>query len=49
MSELQYLRFDLRDGIARPLPQDPEQGRQYYRMHPALRRAATARLRERAG
>ena len=41
--------IDLRDGTARPLPQDPEEGRQYYRMHPALRRAATARLRERAG
>jgi methionyl-tRNA formyltransferase len=41
--------IELRDDTARPLPQDPEEGRQYYRMHPALRRAATARLRERAG
>jgi methionyl-tRNA formyltransferase len=40
---------DLRDGTASPLPQDAAAGRQYYRMHPALRRAAEARLRSRAG
>jgi methionyl-tRNA formyltransferase len=36
--------LELRDGTARPLPQAPEEGRQYYRMHPALRRRAEARL-----
>jgi methionyl-tRNA formyltransferase len=36
----------LRDGTATPRAQEPEAGRQYYRMHPALRRAAEARLRE---
>jgi methionyl-tRNA formyltransferase len=34
----------LRDGGARPASQRPEDGRQYYRMHPALRRLAEARL-----
>jgi methionyl-tRNA formyltransferase len=41
--------LDLRDGNATPVAQDPGQGRQYYRMHPALRRAAEARLRARVG
>jgi hypothetical protein len=36
--------LQLRDGTARPLPQAPDQGRQYYRMHAALRRLADARL-----
>jgi folate-dependent phosphoribosylglycinamide formyltransferase PurN len=40
--------LELRDGTAAPQPQDPAAGRQYYRMHPALRRAAEARLRARA-
>jgi methionyl-tRNA formyltransferase len=39
----------LRDCTARPVVQDPGHGRQYYRMHPVMRRAAEARLRERAG
>jgi formyl transferase-like protein len=36
--------IQLRDGTARPLAQVPGEGRQYYRMHPALRRVADARL-----
>jgi hypothetical protein len=36
--------LQLRDGTSRPLPQAPSEGRQYYRMHPALRRRAEARL-----
>jgi methionyl-tRNA formyltransferase len=36
--------LQLRDGTARRLPQAPEHGRQYYRMHPTLRRLAEARL-----
>jgi methionyl-tRNA formyltransferase len=40
--------LELRDGTARPLPQVPEQGRQYYRMHPSLRRAAEAQLADQA-
>jgi hypothetical protein len=40
--------LELRDGTARPRPQAPEEGRQYYRMHPALRRAAEERLRAQA-
>jgi methionyl-tRNA formyltransferase len=39
--------LQLRDGTARPQPQTPDEGRQYYRMHPALRRRAEARLAER--
>jgi methionyl-tRNA formyltransferase len=39
--------LDLRDGRATPVPQDAADGRQYYRMHPALRRVAEARLRAR--
>ena len=39
--------LDLRDGTATPVPQDAADGRQYYRMHPALRRVAEARLRAR--
>ena len=38
----------LRDGTARPMPQPADQGRQYYRMHPALRRVAEERLRAQA-
>lgn len=38
----------LRDGTARPIPQPADQGRQYYRMHPALRRVAEERLRAQA-
>jgi len=34
----------LRDGTANALPQRPQEGRQYYRMHPVLRRLAEARL-----
>jgi methionyl-tRNA formyltransferase len=41
--------LELRDGSARPLPQAAAAGRQYYRMHPVLRSAAEARLRDRAG
>jgi methionyl-tRNA formyltransferase len=40
--------LQLRDGSARPQPQAPDQGRQYYRMHPALRRLAEARLADQA-
>jgi folate-dependent phosphoribosylglycinamide formyltransferase PurN len=40
---------ELRDGTAKPEAQDSAAGRQYYRMHPAVRRAAEARLRTRAG
>jgi hypothetical protein len=40
--------LQIRGGTARPVPQVPEQGRQYYRMHPALRRAAEARLHDQA-
>jgi folate-dependent phosphoribosylglycinamide formyltransferase PurN len=40
--------LQLRDGTADPRPQLPEQGRQYYRMHPSLRRAAEARLADQA-
>jgi methionyl-tRNA formyltransferase len=36
--------LQLRDGTARPEPQRPEDGRQFYRMHPAVRRVAEARL-----
>jgi methionyl-tRNA formyltransferase len=36
--------LELRDGTARAAAQELDQGRQYYRMHPALRRAAEARL-----
>ncbi len=38
----------LRDGTARPRPQAPDEGRQYYRMHPRLRRRAEERLRAQA-
>ena len=38
----------LRDGTARPRVQALEEGRQYYRMHPSLRRVAEARLRTQA-
>ena len=41
--------LDLRDGRAKPVAQDAADGRQYYRMHPALRLVAEARLRARAG
>jgi methionyl-tRNA formyltransferase len=34
----------LEAGTARPVPQSPDAGRQYYRMHPALRRVAERRL-----
>jgi methionyl-tRNA formyltransferase len=37
--------LELRDGTATPVAQDPADGRQYYRMHPALRAVAEARLR----
>jgi methionyl-tRNA formyltransferase len=40
--------LQLRDGSARPVPQAPDQGRQYYRMHPSLLRVAEARLRDQA-
>lgn len=40
--------FALHDGTARPMPQAAHEGRQYYRMHPALRRVADARLRAQA-
>jgi folate-dependent phosphoribosylglycinamide formyltransferase PurN len=40
--------LQLRDGSARPVPQAPHEGRQYYRMHPALLRVAEARLRDQA-
>jgi methionyl-tRNA formyltransferase len=40
---------DVRDGTASPVAQDAAAGRQYFRMHPALRREAEARLRSRAG
>lgn len=39
----------LRDGTARRIPQRAEDGRQYYRMHPVLRRVAEARLAQAAG
>ena len=39
----------LREGTAAPVTQEPDAGRQYYRMHPVLRRAAEERLRARAG
>jgi methionyl-tRNA formyltransferase len=38
----------MRDGAARPQPQAAADGRQYYRMHPALRRCAETRLAARA-
>jgi len=38
----------LRDGTAAPLVQKLEDGRQFYVMHPALRRAAESRLQARA-
>ena len=38
----------LRDGTVRPREQAIEEGRQYYRMHPSLRRVAEARLRAQA-
>jgi methionyl-tRNA formyltransferase len=38
----------LRDGTVSHVPQRPEQGRQYYRMHPALRRIVEARLADQA-
>ena len=34
----------LRDGTAERTPQHPHEGRQYYRMHPALRHIAEAKL-----
>jgi hypothetical protein len=37
--------IQIRDGTARSRPQALEEGRQYYRMHPSLRRVAEARLR----
>jgi folate-dependent phosphoribosylglycinamide formyltransferase PurN len=40
---------DIRDGRAAPQAQDPAAGRQYYRMHPAIRRAAETKLRALAG
>jgi hypothetical protein len=40
--------LQLLDGAARPEPQAPADGRQYYRMHPALRRRAETRLAVRA-
>jgi methionyl-tRNA formyltransferase len=40
--------LQLRDGSARPVPQAPDEGRQYYRMHPALLRVARTRLRDQA-
>jgi hypothetical protein len=45
---LLHAALQLRDGSARPVPQAPDQGRQYYRMHPALLRVAEARLRDQA-
>jgi methionyl-tRNA formyltransferase len=36
------------DGTARPVRQARDAGRQYYRMHPALRRVAERRLRDQA-
>ena len=39
----------LRDGTARRVPQRADEGKQYYRMHPLLRRAAEARLAQVAG
>lgn len=36
--------LQLRDGTACPIAQAPHDGHQYYRMHPALRRVAEARL-----
>jgi folate-dependent phosphoribosylglycinamide formyltransferase PurN len=36
--------LELRDGTARPVPQAAHEGRQYYRMHPELRRRAEERL-----
>jgi methionyl-tRNA formyltransferase len=38
--------LSLRDGSERRTPQRPEEGRQYYRMHSALRALAERRLRE---
>jgi methionyl-tRNA formyltransferase len=38
----------LRDGTAEPVAQKPEDGQQFYVMHPALRRVAEARLQARA-
>jgi methionyl-tRNA formyltransferase len=46
---LVQVALEIRDGTATPMPQDPAAGRQYFRMHPALRRIAEARLRARAG
>jgi hypothetical protein len=40
--------IQLRDGSAAPRVQRLDEGRQYYRMHPALRRVAEARLRAQA-
>jgi methionyl-tRNA formyltransferase len=40
--------LELRDDLARPVAQAAGDGRQYYRMHPALRRVAEARLRAQA-
>jgi hypothetical protein len=40
--------LQLRDGTSRPLPQAPGEGRQYYRMHPALLRRAETRLADQA-
>ena len=36
--------IELRDGTAERVPQAADEGRQYYRMHPALRRVAERRL-----
>jgi len=36
----------LRDGGLAPTPQSPEDGRQFYRMHPVLRERAEAKLRD---
>jgi methionyl-tRNA formyltransferase len=41
--------LDLRDGSSTAVVQNAGDGHQYYRMHPALRRVAEARLRARAG
>jgi hypothetical protein len=38
----------LRDGTAHPQPQAVDEGRQYYRMHPSLRRVTETRLRAQA-
>jgi methionyl-tRNA formyltransferase len=36
--------LELRDGSARPRAQAPEEGRQYYRMHPLLRERVERKL-----